>query len=483
MAVPCPVPVPVTGGLCAPSSGLAGGMAGSLAGAGMGSMLDAVGSWVAGAASWLLRQVGAVLGSTTRIDLGAPWFATHAATMAALAGVVVLPMLLAGIIQAVFRQQAGALIRSVLVNLPLAMLLTAVAIQLVQLGLSVTDSLSAVVAGHSAADTAQLLGPVSTALNDTAVAGPGVPAFVLLLGSLLVVLGALLLWVELLVREAAVYVAVLFLPLALAALVWPAVSHWARRLVDTLAALILAKFVIVAVLALAAGELAHARGFAAVLGGAALLLLAGFAPWSLFRLIPALEAGAVSHLEGTGRQVARNATGPARSLAHAALGAAQVAGLGPGRAAGGMAAGAAGAAGGGAAGATGAGGGAGGGSPSSGGPPAGSSGGPPAGSSGSVGAIGRFGTVPDAAATFDAAMAGPDPASPAPLPGAGGPTPSGGGVAAAASAPSPPSRPPVVLPRSSGSHQVHVMGADHLGPRLEVLPGPAGGDTPGAGRG
>ena len=477
MAVPCPVPVPATGGLCAPSSGLAGGMAGSLAGAGMGSMLDAVGSWVAGAASWLLRQVGAVLGSTTRIDLGAPWFATHAATMAALAGVVVLPMLLAGIIQAVFRQQAGALIRSVLVNLPLAMLLTAVAIQLVQLGLSVTDSLSAVVAGHSAADTAQLLGPVSTALNDTAVAGPGVPAFVLLLGSLLVVLGALLLWVELLVREAAVYVAVLFLPLALAALVWPAVSHWARRLVDTLAALILAKFVIVAVLALAAGELAHARGFAAVLGGAALLLLAGFAPWSLFRLIPALEAGAVSHLEGTGRQVARNATGPTRSLAHAALGAAQVAGLGPGGAAGagGMAAGAGGAAGEGSAGAGGAGGAGGGGSPSP--------GGPPAGSPDSGGAIGRFGTVPEAAAEFDAAMAGPDPASPAPVPGAGGPTPSGGGVAAAASAPSPQSRPPVVLPRSSGSNQVHVMGADHLGPRLEVLPGPAGGGTPGAGRG
>ena len=68
----------------------------------------------------------------------------------------------------------------------------------------------------------------------------------LLLVSLLIAVAAFVLWLELLIRAAAVYVAVLFLPLALATLVWPAVSHWCRRLVETLAALILSKFVIVA---------------------------------------------------------------------------------------------------------------------------------------------------------------------------------------------------------------------------------------------
>lgn len=456
MAVPCPVPGLLPVGLACNATR---NVTGSLAGAGMGSMLDAVGSWVAGAAAWLLRQVGSVLGTTTRIDLGAPWFASHERTMAALAGVVVLPMLLAGIIQAVFRQQATALLRSVLVNLPLALLLTAVAVQLVQLGLSVTDTLSAAVAGHSGVDTARLLGPVGRALGTTAAAGPAVPAFVLLLGSLLVVVGSLLLWVELLVRSAAVYVAVLFLPLALAALVWPAVAHWARRLVDTLAALILGKFVIVAVLALAAGELAGASGFTAVLGGAALLLLAGFAPWTLFRLIPALEAGAVSHLEGAGRQVARNVAGPTRSLAHAALGAAQVAGFAPGSTSGGMAELAAGGAGG-------AGDAGGGGSPRSpGGAPSGGGGGPapgtpigdrpgptPSGPPGvDTGAVGAFGTVPAAGAAFDAVMTAPSPAS----------------------APSP--SPPRPLPRATGSRQVHVLGADELGARLESV-----GSTPAA---
>ena len=100
--------------------------------------------------------------------------------------------------------------------------------------------------------------------------------------------------------------AVLFLPLALATLVWPAVSHWCRRLVETLAALILSKFVIVATLSLAAGAVAsgtagtgsHGSGFSSVLAGGALLVMATFVPFAILRMIPAVEAGAVAHLDG-----------------------------------------------------------------------------------------------------------------------------------------------------------------------------------------
>jgi hypothetical protein len=118
-------------------------------------------------------------------------------------------------------------------------------------------------------------------------------------------------------------------------LAWPAIAHWCRRLVDTLAALILGKFVIVSVLSLAVGALAGGSGstpagstgagagdhgsFSDVLGGAALLMLAAFAPWALFRLLPFLEAGAVSHLEGAGRRTLQAATGPPKSLAQTAM--------------------------------------------------------------------------------------------------------------------------------------------------------------------
>ena len=119
-------------------------------------------------------------------------------------------------------------------------------------------------------------------------------------------MAAFVLWLELLIRAAAVYVAVLFLPLALATLVWPAVSHWCRRLVETLAALILSKFVIVATLSLAAGAVSsgtagtgtHGSGFSSVLAGGALLVMATFVPFAILRMIPAVEAGAVAHLDG-----------------------------------------------------------------------------------------------------------------------------------------------------------------------------------------
>ncbi len=153
-----------------------------------------------------------------------------------------------------------------------------------------------------------------------AASGPA-PAFVVLLGALLVAFGAFMLWVELLVREAAVYVAVLFLPLGLASLVWPAISHWCRRLVDTLVALILSKFVIVAILALAAGAIASGggTGFAPVLAGGALLLLAAFTPFTLLRLVPAVEAGAVHQLEGSRQRVQQAAVPAPRSAASYAL--------------------------------------------------------------------------------------------------------------------------------------------------------------------
>jgi hypothetical protein len=270
-----------------------------------------------------------VITSTTTVDLGAGWFTAHYQTMMALAAVVIVPMLLLGIIQAVYRQNGSMLVRSVVVNVPLAILLTAVAVQLVQMGLAVTDAMSADVSGGAGMDVGHFLNSVAGGLSVTSVgqsSTAAAPAFVLFLGGLAVVFGALLVWIELLIRAAAVYVTVLFLPLALASLAWPAIAHWCRRLVDTLVALILGKFVIVAVLSLAAGALAGGTdgsagggGFAAVLGGAGMLLLAALAPWALFRLLPFLEAGAVSHLEGISQHARQHATAPVKGLAMVAM--------------------------------------------------------------------------------------------------------------------------------------------------------------------
>jgi len=317
------------GAVCQVTSGathVASSAASDVAGFGADTVLNALGSWVSDGAAWLLGQIGAVISQTTTIDLGAGWFTSHYRMMAVLSAVVIVPLMLLGIIQSIYRQNASALVRSVLVNVPLAILLTAVAVKLVQLGLAVTDDLSSAMAQGTGLASGHYLASVARGLSDSSADGqPAAPAFVLFIGGLVVVFGALMVWVELLIRAAAVYVAVLFLPLALASLAWPAIAHWCRRLVDTLVALVLGKFVIVAVLSLAVGAVTGGGGFAAVLAGAALLLLAAFAPWALFRLLPFLEAGAVGHLEGLSQRAHRTAAAPVRGLAHEAMGMARIA--------------------------------------------------------------------------------------------------------------------------------------------------------------
>jgi hypothetical protein len=120
--------------------------------------------------------------------------------------------------------------------------------------------------------------------------------FLLFIVGMLATAFAVAVWLELAVREAAIYVIVLMLPLMFSAMVWPARRVWATRAVEMLVALILSKFVIVAVLSLGAGALGH-LGVVSAMAGIALLMLAAFSPWMLLRLLPMSEmAGAAGSM-------------------------------------------------------------------------------------------------------------------------------------------------------------------------------------------
>jgi type IV secretion system protein TrbL len=294
--VACPIPLDlVCGAVGSASSSIASGV------------LSAIAGWIVQGATWLLNTLGHVISSTTSVNLHARWFLAHYEVMGAIAGVVAVPMLILAAVQAVYHQSGAVLARAVLVHLPLAGVLTAVAVQLVQLSLAITDELCTTVTKSTGGELDRGLKSIGNVLSHQPLP---LPTFVMTIGALLIVVGAFALWLELLVRSAAIYAAALFLPLALASLVWPAVSHWCRRLVETLAALVLSKFVVVAVLSLAVGAVTSKGGFAAVLAGAALLLLAAFTPFTLLRLIPLAEVGAALQLEGA-RQRVRSAWGRA----------------------------------------------------------------------------------------------------------------------------------------------------------------------------
>jgi hypothetical protein len=152
---------------------------GSVVGLGLSSVFAAAGQWVASGAVWLLAQVGGAMSASTAIDLSSGWFLTHESVMVAISAALVLPMVLCATLQALYRQSASMLIRTFLVQLPLALLLTGVAVELVQMALAVTDSLSAEVLNSAGVDSTHILAPVSTFLIGANTVTSEVPAFVL----------------------------------------------------------------------------------------------------------------------------------------------------------------------------------------------------------------------------------------------------------------------------------------------------------------
>ena len=192
-----------------------------------------------------------------------------------------------------------------LVRLPLALLFTGVSVQIVALALTATDQASAMLIGADGDPMHHLLTGLISGLAQPA--DLGLAAFAEFLIMLDRGIRRLLLWLELVVRSAAVAAASLFLPLALVGLAWPATSHWARRLGETLAALVLSKLVIAAVLALAAGLVVASSSLSGVVQGVALLAVAAFAPFALLKLVPVVEAGAIAQLESMGRRPIRAA--------------------------------------------------------------------------------------------------------------------------------------------------------------------------------
>jgi hypothetical protein len=271
---------------------------------------------VASAGKWFLEKVGGLIHGTTSPDVvNADWFVSQYRVMLALAVVIALPILLVSVAQSIVRADGMQAIRSAFVFLPLAAILSAVGPALAQMLINVSDWMSAALGGNASADAQKFMTDVGSALAGlgAGTVNPAAPVFGVLIGALIVTLGAVSIWLELLLRAAAIYISVLFLPLALAAMIWPAGWRWCRRLIEFLIAIIFAKVFIVAIINLAAAGLA--RGglgdkFEGVLAGGALLLMAAFTPIALLKLIPLAEAAVVTagHQRAALRQATQGAT-------------------------------------------------------------------------------------------------------------------------------------------------------------------------------
>jgi hypothetical protein len=279
----------VAGGIASPITGPVGGLVSGVAGSAAGFVLQGISSWVLNGTKSALQEVASAIGTATAPNLNSTWFSSTYWRVAALAAMLTIPFLCAAAVQAVARADLSLLARVTFGYLPLSLLGVSLAAPLTMLLLAATDQMSAAVSTGAAGGGAHFLDHAAVVAGALGTAAGGSPFFAVVVG-LLALMAAMALAIELLVRAAAVYVVVLMLPLAFAALVWPARRVWAVRLVELLSSLILSKFVIVAVLSLAAAAFAHGTpGIGELLVAMSLILLSTFAPWALMRILPFTE--------------------------------------------------------------------------------------------------------------------------------------------------------------------------------------------------
>jgi hypothetical protein len=146
----------------------------------------------------------------------------------------------------------------------------------------------------------------------------GIPGFAALLLDLAAVIGALVLWFELIVRDAILALLLALSPVVVAASLWRPARRLALRLAETFIAVALAKFVVVVALAMGASAETSSSP-TVVITGIAVVLLAVFAPFALLRVVPLLEVSAL-HAMGGMRQAATAAVRRTASNAAAVSG-------------------------------------------------------------------------------------------------------------------------------------------------------------------
>jgi hypothetical protein len=266
---------------------------------GASAFFSAFTKWIAGGAQSVLTDLLDEVTAPTSVGLGSgDWFSSVAGVMFPLEEFLVAPLLLAATIGAILRQDMRRLARAWAVYLPISMLAGGAVVELTRTGLQFTDQFATSIQQlvlpnlQNILDTDIGLGIIATITD-----GPFAAAL-----SFLVLLGALALWLELVLRATAIELAVFFMPLALAGLVWPATAHWAKRLTEVLVALMLAKPIIVGALCLGGSALQDTNDPSAAVNGVAILLMAAFAPMALLKLVPLVEVAAIAHLEGLSRR-------------------------------------------------------------------------------------------------------------------------------------------------------------------------------------
>nr|WP_243639308.1 hypothetical protein [Streptacidiphilus pinicola] len=239
------------------------------------------------AAAWIVRKLSDGIDGTTNVDFtNSAFLKQYAIVFAAATFLTLLLWLLAVIKRAArgvplptaFGEAVGLLWLTVLASAFTPLILYTV--------VSATDGITEGIAAGTKTDTATYLGTFADTLTSGKIGGGPI---ILVLVSLIAIVAAAVVWLEMFVRAAMLYVGALLGTVVYAGMVdkqlWKHVRRWAGLMVSV----ILIKPVIVIVLGLA-GAVASSAGandaFATVTSGVAILVLSIFASSVIYRFVP-----------------------------------------------------------------------------------------------------------------------------------------------------------------------------------------------------
>ncbi len=262
----------------------------SVAGFTFSAFIAGAASWIAASGDWAWHTLGSWLSTTSDPTVVIRAANGEYSSMLAIAPLVALIALVANVLSSLRRIDPGTLVRDTLVAAPLIVLGVFGARPLAQLVLGIVDALCSGASAHA--------GKALSTLSTEASLFPGpTPAFAVLVLALLEVLGAMMLWFELVVRNAVLALLIAFAPIVFASALWSPLRKLSIRLVETFVAIALSKFVIVVALSLGV-QAVQSDSILVIITGVAVCLLAVVAPFTLLRIVPLVELSALHALDG-----------------------------------------------------------------------------------------------------------------------------------------------------------------------------------------
>lgn len=249
--------------------------------------LTSLGRGCADAAAWIVGKLSEAVKGTANVDFTNTRFLQQYAIVFAASTVLTLVLWLLAVAKRAIRGvPLTTAISEAIGFLWLTVLASAFTPLILYTIVSATDGVTEVISSSSGGQTDVFFGSFAEALKKDADIGGG--PIMLIVVSLVSILAAGILWLELVIRAALLYVGALLGTAVYAGLVdknmWGHVRRWAGIMI----AVIMVKPVIVIVLGLA-GALSSDDGpdaFSAVVSGLAIILLAIFASGMIYRFVP-----------------------------------------------------------------------------------------------------------------------------------------------------------------------------------------------------